>query len=127
MSDAEPGEAPKTTELVDNSTTGIVSGFSRRLFIRGSVGLAAASAAVAAVPGLSGALAATENEAPGVEDAASTAGAQEAATGTSSLAQPLIAHVKDLQTGEMSLFFGEDEITVKDPGLASRLAGAARK
>jgi hypothetical protein len=123
MSDHEQNPVPPT-EMIEPPTVGLISGFSRRLFLRGSVGLAAAGAAVAAMPGLSGALAATENEAPGVEDAASTA-AEGAASGPTTLAEPLIAHVKDLQTGEMSLFFGEKEITFNDPGLASKLAGAA--
>ena len=125
MGDAE--QDLDASEIIDEPTNGLLSGFSRRLFLRGSVALAAAGAAVATVPGLSGALAATENEAPGVEDAASSAGIEGSAAGTSSFAGPLIAHVKDLQTGEMSLFFGEKEITVNDPGLASRLAGTAGK
>jgi hypothetical protein len=115
------------SDIVGPTTVGLLSGFSRRLFLRGTVGLAAAGAAVAAMPGLSGALTAAENEAPGVEDAATSAGVEGASTGASSLAEPLIAHVKDLQTGEMSLFFGEKEITFNDPGLASRLAGAVTR
>jgi hypothetical protein len=127
MNHAEQNNETEETEIVDDPNIGLLSGFSRRMFIRGSVGLAAAGAAIAAVPGFSGALAVTENEAPGAEDAASTAVEEGAATGTSSFAEPLIAHVKDLQTGEMSLYFGENEVIVKDPGLASRLVGAARR
>jgi hypothetical protein len=126
MSDAEPDDAIKASEAVDQTTVGHFSGFTRRVFLRGSVGLAAAGAAVATMPGLSSALVATENETPAVEGAASTAGAEGVATGASDFAEPLIAHVKDLQTGDMSLFFGEREISFNDPGLATRLFGAAR-
>jgi hypothetical protein len=126
VGETEVEDSTSVSEVIDQPTTGLVAGFSRRLFLRGSVGLAAAGAAVAAMPGLSGALAATENEAPEVEDAASAAGVEGAAAGTSNLTEPLIAHVKDLQTGEMSLFFGEKEISFSDPGLASQLFGAAR-
>jgi hypothetical protein len=59
------------------------------------------------MPGLSGARTATESEAPVVEDGASTAGVDGVATGMSNLTEPLIAHIKDLQTGEISLFIGE--------------------
>ena len=126
MSDAEQDNALKATEIVEQTSVGRVSGFTRRVFLRGSVGLAAAGAAVATVPGLSSALVATENETPAVDGAASTAGVEGVATGSSNFAEPLIAHVKDLQTGEMSLFFGEKEISFNDPGLASRLFRAAR-
>jgi len=42
------------------------------------------------------------------------------------MTEPLIAHITDLQTGEMSLYMGEREFTINDPGLASRLFGAAK-
>jgi hypothetical protein len=126
MSETEPEDATGVGEVVDPTATGIFSGISRRLFLRGSVGLAAVGAAVATMPGLSGALVATENEAPAAEDGASTA-VEGGTAGASNLTEPLIAHVRDLQTGEMSLFVGEREITLNDPGLASRLAGAAGK
>ena len=41
-------------------------------------------------------------------------------------AQPLLAHVKDLSTGEISLFQGEREVVIRDPALARRLFSAAR-
>jgi hypothetical protein len=94
---------------------------SRRTFlIRGSLG-AAAIAAGSAMPGLPALLSTAEDEAPAADDAAATAVA-----GTPSMTQPLIAHITDLQSGEMSLFMGEREFTVNDPGLANRLFGAAK-
>ena len=98
-----------------------MSELSRRAFlIRGSMG-AAAIAVGTALPGMSGFLTEAEGEAPAADDAATTAVA-----GTPTMTQPLIAHITDLQSGEMSLYMGEREFTINDPGLASRLFGAAK-
>lgn len=94
---------------------------SRRTFlIRGSLG-AAAIATASAMPGLPALLSTAEDEAPAADDAATTAVAN-----APSMTQPLIAHITDLKSGEMSLFMGEQEFTVNDPGLANRLFGAAK-
>src|SRR5579872_7172451 len=94
---------------------------SRRAFlIRGSVG-AAAVAVGSAMPNLSGLLSTTAEEAPAADDTAAAALA-EAPTST----EPLIAHVTDLQSGEMSVYMGEREFTFNDPSLARRLFGATR-
>jgi hypothetical protein len=93
---------------------------SRRAFlIRGSVG-AAAVAVGSAMPNLSGLLSTTADEAPAADDSA--AALAEVPTST----EPLIAHVTDLQSGEMSVYMGEREFTFNDPGLARRLFGATR-
>jgi hypothetical protein len=42
------------------------------------------------------------------------------------LSEPLVAHVKDLSTGEISLFQGEREVLVRSPALARGLMSAAR-
>ena len=94
---------------------------SRRAFlIRGSVG-AAAVAVGSAMPNLSGLLTTTADEAPAADDTAAAALA-EAPTST----EPLIAHVTDLQSGEMSVYMGEREFTFNDPSLARRLFGATQ-
>lgn len=87
---------------------------SRRAFIsRGSLGIAMAGA-LAAVPGLTAMLRlAPPSMAPGASSA-STAG-------------PLIAHVRDLTSGEISLMVGTDQVIVRDIDLAARLYGAARR
>jgi hypothetical protein len=41
--------------------------------------------------------------------------------------EPLIAHVRDLHTGEIALMVGTREVIYKDRELAARLAVAARK
>jgi hypothetical protein len=82
---------------------------------------AAVIAVDSALPGLPGLPTEAEGDAPAADDAATTAVA-----GAPSMTQPLIAHITDLQSGEMSLFMGEQEFTINDPGLASRLFGAAK-
>jgi hypothetical protein len=95
--------------------------FSRRTFlVRGSVTAAAAGLAVA-LPGMPAVLSTAETEAPEATGEA-TAVTEEAGI----LSQPLVAHVKDLSTGEMALFMGDSEVTFRDPQLANRLFRAAR-
>ena len=92
--------------------------FERRVFLtRGSIAVAAAGVATA-MPGLASGLMAAEEEAP--EAAAVVEG--EAATMT----EPLVAHVRDLATGEIGLFSGTQEIVFHDPTLAARLFNATR-
>jgi hypothetical protein len=99
-----------------------MSEFSRRMFLtRGSMGIAIAGAA-AAIPGLPALLDAAEGDAPAVDSAVATAGSDGVAP---SLAEPLVAHVTDMQTGEISLFLGEREVVYNDPAMAARLLDAA--
>jgi hypothetical protein len=98
-----------------------MSGLSRRMFLKqGSMTMAAAGA-VAALPGLPLLLNAAESDAPVAAPVAESAGAEPAP-----LTETLVAHVKDLQTGEMSLFMGEREVVFHDPNLAALLHQAAR-
>ena len=84
---------------------------SRRAFLsRASLGVVLAGAA-AAVPGLSAvvrlpAAPATTPDLPLV-------------------AEPLVAHVRDLASGELSLMVGTDQVVLRDADLAARLYGAA--
>ncbi len=94
---------------------------SRRTFLgRGSLAVAAAGV-LSTVPGLSGLLGAAETEAPAAD--ASVVGAD---AGAANLSEPLVAHVRDLSTGEISLFNGTQEVIVRNPQLANQLARAAR-
>ena len=98
-----------------------MSGLSRRTFLgRGSIAVAVGGAATA-VPGLSSLLEAAPAEAPGIEGAAS-----EGEAAAADLSGPLIAHVSDLRTGEISFYEGEREVVLKNPGLAARLYRASR-
>ena len=84
---------------------------SRRAFLsRASLGVVLAGAA-AAVPGLGAvvrlpAAPATTPDLPLV-------------------AEPLVAHVRDLASGELSLMVGSDHVVLRDANLAARLYGAA--
>ena len=98
-----------------------MAGVTRRTFLgRGSMAVAAAGV-LSSVPGLSSLLGAGDAEAPAAD--ASIAGAD---AGAANLSEPLVAHVRDLSTGEISLFNGTREIIVRNPQLASQLARAAR-
>jgi hypothetical protein len=98
------------------------SPFSRRTFLRRGTVTAAAVGMIATVPGLSGFLMGASAEAPAVE-----AGTGEAEADAGELSQPLLAHIKDLRTGEISLLQGEREILIRNPGLARSLFAAAHR
>jgi hypothetical protein len=101
---AEPGES-------------IVSGLSRRLFLTRSSLTVVAAGVASAMPALPSVVTSAEAEAPAAEEEVSE---------TESLAAPLVAHVKNLQTGEVSLYSGEREINILDRGLAARLFNAMK-
>jgi len=96
-----------------------MSEFSRRAFLtRGSIAVAAAGV-VTSIPNLTSALAAGSAEAPAAEAAVAEGGA-------ATMSEPLIAHVRDLASGEIGLFSGEREVVFHDPTLATRLFNASR-
>jgi len=74
----------------------------RRAFLARSSLIAAAAGAVAAVPGVLGGMTAAD------------------------ATQPLVAHVRDLSTGEIGIFNGTSEFVVRDPALARSILRAAR-
>jgi hypothetical protein len=85
--------------------------------MRSSVAVASLGAA-AALPGWVPALSAAESEAPAADSAvAGEAGA---------MTEPVVAHIRDLSTGEIGLFSGEREVVVHDPVLANKLFNAIR-
>ncbi len=85
---------------------------SRRAFLsRGSLGVALAGA-LAVVPGVTGIL-----KLPMVPPAPGALPIN---------AESIVAHVRDLNTGEIALLTGTNKLIVRDVGLASRLYAAAR-
>ena len=114
---------PATESLSNEDAEGPTDGdLSRRSFLRrGSLGVAAVGL-VSAVPGLPGLLTQVSSDAPAADDAAADATGADAA----SLSEPLVVHVKDIQSGEMNLYLGEREIAYRDPQLASRILRATR-
>jgi hypothetical protein len=115
----QPAAEPLSKEDAQGPSDGDLS---RRSFLtRGSLGVAAVGL-VSAVPGLPGLLTQVSSDAPAVDDAAADVTGADAAA----LSEPLVVHVKDLQSGEMSLYLGEREIAYRDPQLASRILRATR-
>ena len=94
---------------------------SRRAFLRRGTLTAATVTVIGAVPGLPTLLAGGASEAPAVES-----GVTETEAGAGALSEPLLAHVTDLSTGEITLFRGEQEIVVRNPALARQIFSAAR-
>jgi len=94
---------------------------SRRKFLRNGSLTAATVAVASSIPGLSGLLAGSASEAPAVES-----GVDDVEDDAGGLSDPLVAQVKDVRTGEISLFQGEREVVVHSPALARTLMSAAR-
>jgi hypothetical protein len=113
------------TSSDDSSELPLGSGwrpFSRRTFLRRGTVTAAAVGVVTTVPGLSGLLLGAGSDAPAVD-----AGAGEAEADAGELSQPLLAQIRDLRTGEISLLQGEREIVIRNPGVARTLFAAAHR
>ncbi|HXQ18465.1 MAG TPA: twin-arginine translocation signal domain-containing protein [Acidimicrobiales bacterium] len=92
----------------------------RRTFIKQASTAVGVAGAAAAMPGLprilstGGALVAAPSHTPGMD------------AGTK-LDDPIVAHVANLQTGEIHLFFGTHKVTRHDRGLAAQLYRATKK
>ena len=96
-----------------------MNAFTRRVFLTRSSMAVAAAGAVTAIPGLSSVLTAAETE-----GAASEAVITDEAA--ASMTEPLVAHVRDLASGEIGLFSGEREVVFHNSGLARQLFNASR-
>jgi hypothetical protein len=71
--------------------------------------------------GLAGALVTRAPEASAAERSPAAAPESAALPAGTSLDGPLVAHVKDLSTGEIGVYLGTTEVTVRDPHLAAKL------
>ena len=92
-------------------------GLSRRLFLRtGSLTVAAAGLLSAAGGSLPLLLSEVAPDAPEAEGTAADITATE----------PIVVQLRDLATGDMSVYVGEQEIRYRDAALASRIAQATR-
>jgi hypothetical protein len=94
---------------------------SRRSMLRGTgasaAGLAALAVAGQAVP----ALAAAKRPAPPAASSSRAAGGR-----SERISQPVVVHLRDVQSGEIDVFAGTRHTRLRDPDLAARLARAAR-
>jgi hypothetical protein len=98
-----------------------IGDLSRRAFLRRGALTAAAVGVAGSVPGMSGLLVGASSQAP-----AAAADATEAEEEVAPLTEPLVVHVTNASTGEISLYRGAQEIVVRDPALARRLLSASR-
>jgi hypothetical protein len=94
---------------------------SRRSFLRNGTLGAATLGVIASVPGLSGLASWASSEAPMVSGAANGAESD-----LPELSSPIVAHVTDAVTGDLSLYLGEREIAYRDPTLVQHLIRATR-
>ena len=87
----------------------------RRLLRNGSLAVVGAGLVAAVPAGLApkAPVASAADRPPASEGAALPTGA--------SLDGPLVAHVKDLSTGEIGVYLGTSEVTFRDPHLAAKL------
>jgi hypothetical protein len=95
--------------------------FDRRLFLKGSSIAMVGAGVMATLPGLPSALGVGESQAPVVESDSAAAG-----DSALSMAEPVVARIRDAVTGEIDLFFGTNSVTTRDPELVARLLRAAR-
>ena len=96
-----------------------MSGVSRRVFLKGGSAAVVVAGAISAIPGLPALVGVADTQGPADLGAAETA-ATDAETSVA-MSEPLIAHIRDLGTGEIGLFAGTREITVLNPQLAASL------
>jgi Ubiquitinol-cytochrome C reductase Fe-S subunit TAT signal len=89
----------------------------RDFLIRGSAAVAAVGAGTL-VPGLPTSAGASENQGHSPDSETELPQGDEAL--------PLVARIRDVRTGEIDLFFGEHEVSYRDPKLAARLFKAAQ-
>jgi hypothetical protein len=73
---------------------------------------------VATVPGLGGLLTSTAAEGPEIDGAASEAGSATAAE----MSEPIVAHVVNPSTGEITLYQGTQQIVTRSPDIAQAIA-----
>jgi hypothetical protein len=96
-----------------------MSEFSRRAFLKGGSAAIVAAGAFSAIPGLPALVGVADTQGPADVGAAESAAADTTSFG--SVSEPIVAHIRDLASGEIGLLSGTDEITVHDPQLAASI------
>src|SRR5262245_6172318 len=99
-----------------------MSDVSRRAFLSRGAG-AAAAGAVLATTGLQ-----LGRSSLGRSPSSNPADAAPAdAAAAASMSGPVVVHIRDAKTGEVSIFSGETEVAYRDPQLVARVARATRQ
>lgn len=107
---------PTEDPMVGPSDQDAGTGLSRRGLLRGAAGIG--------VAGVAAGLLVSE---AGTAAAATTSSAAQSAPGAASAStEPLVAHMRNAQTGEFDVYVGTRHVRFRDPELAARLARAAR-
>jgi hypothetical protein len=101
-----------------------MSGVSRRVFLKSSSAAVVAAGAISAIPGLPAMVGLVETQGPADVGASEAAATDAESSGL--MSEPLVAHIRDLGTGEIGLFSGTREVTVLNPQLAALLFRAMR-
>jgi hypothetical protein len=101
-----------------------MSEFSRRMFLKGGTAAVVAAGAVSALPSFPALVGVADTQGPA--DVGAVEAAAEDAGPIDSTGGPIVAHIRDLASGEIGLFRGTDEITVHDPQLAASILRAMR-
>jgi hypothetical protein len=96
-----------------------MSEVSRRMFLKGGSAAVVAAGALSAIPGLPALVGVAETQGPA--DVGTAESAVTEAESSSALSEPLIAHIRDLGTGEIGIFSGTKEITVLNPQPCHRI------
>ena len=94
---------------------------SRRGLLRNGSLAVAGVGLVGAVPAFSAGLAAKAPLASAAGPSPATPSDSAALLTDASLDGPLVAHVKNLSTGEIGVYMGTSEVTFRDPQLAAKL------
>lgn len=98
-----------------------MNGLSRRMFLkRGSMAVAMAGVATS-MPLLS-----EVASGPSASEASEVSSSASELPEGAQMTESVIAHVRDLGTGEINLFVGQRQIVLNDPGLARALFQATR-
>jgi hypothetical protein len=104
-----------------------MEGFDRRKFLKGSTVAAGLAGAMTVVPGALPALAKSASNSNKTSSRGLALGGEEHdVEGNPGTTEPVVAHVRDAKTGEIDVFIGTQHFTLKDRGLANRIAGAGR-
>lgn len=105
----------------DGAARAATGGLDRRSFLVRSGTAAALLGLAASTPGGTAIISGIESDAPAVGDGAATV----TDVGVPAMTDPVVAHVIDVTSGEISIYSGSQEVVLRNPGLAAQLVRAS--